>query len=74
MNDGVSIAVSTPDRDCGRHGFESRTPTKYEFNMSIKIIKEGRKKKEVYETTCDKCDCIFEYNIEDVVAHDKDYN
>ena len=34
--------------------------------MSIKIIKEGRKQKEVYETTCEKCDCIFEYNIEDV--------
>ena len=31
MNDGVSIAVSTPDRDCGRHGFESRTSTKTIF-------------------------------------------
>ena len=31
MNDGVSIAVSTPDRYCGRHGFESRTPTKTIF-------------------------------------------
>lgn len=26
-NDGVSIAVSTPAYDWGRHGFESRTPT-----------------------------------------------
>ena len=31
MNDGVSIAVSTPAYDWGRHGFESRTPTKTIF-------------------------------------------
>lgn len=41
--------------------------------MSIKIIKEGskKKKKDVYEATCEKCDCIFEYNIEDVESKDK---
>lgn len=40
--------------------------------MSIKIIKEGREKKPVYESTCSRCDCIFEYNIEDVVSKDRD--
>lgn len=42
--------------------------------MSIKIIKEGskKKKKDVYEATCEKCDCIFEYNIEDVESKDRD--
>lgn len=42
--------------------------------MSIKIIKEGIRKnwKEVYEATCKKCDCIFEYNNEDVDAKDRD--
>lgn len=31
--------------------------------MATKIIKEGTK---VFTTECDKCDCVFQYDISDV--------
>ena len=36
--------------------------------MAIKIIKQGKKKKEVFKKTCEKCGCIFEFEEEDLIT------
>lgn len=33
--------------------------------MAIKIIKEGKKSLNIYEVTCEKCQCVFECDERD---------
>lgn len=33
--------------------------------MAIKVIKEGKKKLNVYQVTCGKCQCVFECDERD---------
>ncbi len=36
--------------------------------MAIKILKPGKKKKEVFKKTCEKCGCVFEFEEEDLTT------
>lgn len=34
--------------------------------MAIKIIEEGKKKLNVYQVTCNRCECVFECDERDI--------
>lgn len=38
-------------------------------NMAIKIIKEGKKKLNIYQVTCGRCQCVFECDERDATIN-----